>query len=247
MITIARGLAVASEHRTARCVRFLSFSGSLDSFSRPVFCFSCHKPVPAQFFVVFLFWSTLYLLYTLSLLIAAIASRAAIAGPVPLSSSSLDPNLLALLVTTVLFCTFSGGMLAMHVHLLRRNASTVEWRGVQDIRERERAVISQVVPVCACLGMGEGERGNGGLLGQKEERGWADDELVEVQKALPKGFKGRRALRRQWDAEWGRIGKEGNLWWLGSDLENWESVMGKNAWTWFCESTSWFSRLALRL
>jgi hypothetical protein len=80
------------------------------------------------------------------------------------------------------------------------------------MRERERAVISQIVPVCECLGMGVGESGNGGLLGRKEG-GWKDEEVGVVKEGLPRGFKGRVALRKKWDTEWGRIGKEGNLWW----------------------------------
>ncbi|TBU30974.1 zf-DHHC-domain-containing protein [Dichomitus squalens] len=43
----------------------------------------------------------------------------------------------------------------------------------------------------------------------------------------------RRETRRQWDEEWGRIGKEGHLWWLGSRRRNWEAVMGDRVWMWF--------------
>ncbi|KAF8342352.1 DHHC palmitoyltransferase-domain-containing protein [Cantharellus anzutake] len=42
----------------------------------------------------------------------------------------------------------------------------------------------------------------------------------------------KRYLLRQWDEEWGRLGTEGNLWWLGSAHANWEAVMGKNPWYW---------------
>ncbi|KAG9311127.1 DHHC palmitoyltransferase-domain-containing protein [Chiua virens] len=42
----------------------------------------------------------------------------------------------------------------------------------------------------------------------------------------------KRRTRKQWDSEWGRIGIEGNLWWLGSRRENWLAVMGKNVWWW---------------
>jgi hypothetical protein len=73
------------------------------------------------------------------------------------------------------------------------------------MRERERAAISQVVPVCECLGLtGEGE---GGLLesGKAQKNPWREEGL--------KGYKGRVALRKRFDEEWGRIGKEGNLWW----------------------------------
>ncbi len=50
---------------------------------------------------------------------------------------------------------------------------------------------------------------------------------------------------KQWDAEWGRIGKEGHMWWLGSARKNWEATMGDKAWMWFCESSvSSFSHLS---
>ncbi|SCZ99567.1 BZ3500_MvSof-1268-A1-R1_Chr3-1g06106 [Microbotryum saponariae] len=51
------------------------------------------------------------------------------------------------------------------------------------------------------------------------------------------GFKGMRKVRREWDREWGRLGKEGNLWWLGSRRDNWRMVMGKGRWGWFLLST----------
>ncbi|OAX36920.1 zf-DHHC-domain-containing protein [Rhizopogon vinicolor AM-OR11-026] len=46
-------------------------------------------------------------------------------------------------------------------------------------------------------------------------------------------IRAKRRTQKHWDQEWGRIDKEGNLWWLGSSRENWESVMGKNVWWWF--------------
>ncbi|KAI0633015.1 zf-DHHC-domain-containing protein [Trametes polyzona] len=46
-------------------------------------------------------------------------------------------------------------------------------------------------------------------------------------------FRGKRATRRQWDAEWGRVGKEGHPWWLGSARKNWEATMGDRVWMWF--------------
>lgn len=51
------------------------------------------------------------------------------------------------------------------------------------------------------------------------------------------GFKEKNEVKRRWDNEWGRIGKEGNLWHLGSKRENFEMVMGKNKWGWFCMSS----------
>ncbi|OSD00059.1 zf-DHHC-domain-containing protein [Trametes coccinea BRFM310] len=46
-------------------------------------------------------------------------------------------------------------------------------------------------------------------------------------------FRGKRETRKQWDQEWGRIGKEGHPWWLGSARANWEATMGERVWMWF--------------
>lgn len=48
-------------------------------------------------------------------------------------------------------------------------------------------------------------------------------------------FAKKRQIRARWDEEWGRPAFEGNIWWLGSERENWESVMGRSMWSWFCE------------
>ncbi|KAH9957783.1 DHHC palmitoyltransferase-domain-containing protein [Russula dissimulans] len=45
--------------------------------------------------------------------------------------------------------------------------------------------------------------------------------------------KARRRTRQAWDIEYGRIGREGNMWWLGSMRANWEQVFGPHVWTWF--------------
>ncbi|KAI0289309.1 DHHC palmitoyltransferase-domain-containing protein [Multifurca ochricompacta] len=42
----------------------------------------------------------------------------------------------------------------------------------------------------------------------------------------------KRRTRQAWDAEWGRIGLEGNLWWLGDLRAHWEQVFGPRTWTW---------------
>lgn len=49
-------------------------------------------------------------------------------------------------------------------------------------------------------------------------------------------FAKKRQVRARWDEEWGRPAFEGNIWWLGSGQENWESVMGRSVWLWFRES-----------
>ncbi|KAK0480312.1 zf-DHHC-domain-containing protein [Armillaria novae-zelandiae] len=40
------------------------------------------------------------------------------------------------------------------------------------------------------------------------------------------GFIQKIRVQRSWDEEWGRIGREGNLWWSGSGRKGWEDVMG---------------------
>ena len=45
----------------------------------------------------------------------------------------------------------------------------------------------------------------------------------------------KRRAQLKWDEEWGRPAIEGNIWWLGSERENWESVMGKSVSSWFRE------------
>ncbi|GAA6021109.1 hypothetical protein JCM11491_004419 [Sporobolomyces phaffii] len=45
-------------------------------------------------------------------------------------------------------------------------------------------------------------------------------------------FRAKKETRRAWDRKWGRLGKEGNLWWLGSWRANWEMVMGTDKLGW---------------
>ncbi|GAA5928604.1 DHHC family palmitoyltransferase [Sporobolomyces koalae] len=40
-------------------------------------------------------------------------------------------------------------------------------------------------------------------------------------------WRAKRDTKRAWDRKWGRLGREGNLWWLGSKRKNWEMVMGR--------------------
>ena len=48
----------------------------------------------------------------------------------------------------------------------------------------------------------------------------------------------KRQLHKGWDEEWGAIGKEGNIWWLGSGMKGWVDVMGSNRWGWIRECFS---------
>ena len=49
-------------------------------------------------------------------------------------------------------------------------------------------------------------------------------------------FRAKRRTRLVWDAEYGRMGREANMWWLGTVRANWEQVFGPRTWTWFRES-----------
>ncbi|KAL0567887.1 hypothetical protein V5O48_014107 [Marasmius crinis-equi] len=55
-------------------------------------------------------------------------------------------------------------------------------------------------------------------------------------------------VRKAWDAEWGRVGREGNIWWLGGGRQGWEETMGssqrtkENPWGW----VAWVLPLKLR-
>jgi len=45
----------------------------------------------------------------------------------------------------------------------------------------------------------------------------------------------KRRTKRRWDEEWGKLTTEGNIWWLGSVMQNWRAVMGDDVLTWICE------------
>ncbi|THV03544.1 zf-DHHC-domain-containing protein [Dendrothele bispora CBS 962.96] len=71
-------------------------------------------------------------------------------------------------------------------------------------------------------------------LTEREDRVLADVFGV----CSPSGFRSKTRVKRSWDEEWGRIGKEGNLWWTGSRLAGLEETMGTvrrtegNWWGW---------------
>lgn len=54
-----------------------------------------------------------------------------------------------------------------------------------------------------------------------------------TQSSLRRLAREKRRMKREWDEEWGKIGKEGNLWWLGSGEKGWVDVMGSNPLGWF--------------
>jgi palmitoyltransferase len=124
------------------------------------------------------------------------------------TTMAVNPQLIVLLVFSALFAVFSTGMFFTHLILLSRNASTVEWHSIQNMREQEQAFLSTAFPACECLGMGH--TSSGGLLGAQESE-FAGNPSEDL--GIHEGYRGRKQLRKKWDEEWGRIGKEGNLWW----------------------------------
>ncbi|KAA1474113.1 zf-DHHC-domain-containing protein [Dentipellis sp. KUC8613] len=67
-------------------------------------------------------------------------------------------------------------------------------------------------------------------LGSRTMKERENDMLADMLPAWK--FLAKRRTRRHWDAEWGRIGLEGNLWWQGSIYKHWCEVMGENPLTW---------------
>lgn len=99
------------------------------------------------------------------------------------------------------------------------NLSTIEEMGMNRIKARERAALSRV--------HGFGQFKSVPLSSSSVH---CIDHILE--------YRERRTTRRLWDEEWGRIGKEGNVWWLGSSRANWVAVMGTNKLRWFRTSLS---------
>ena len=48
-------------------------------------------------------------------------------------------------------------------------------------------------------------------------------------------YRAKGRTRDRWDAEWGSLDREGNLWWQGSAWKEWTSVMGTSWVGWICE------------
>jgi palmitoyltransferase len=142
----------------------------------------------------------------------------AIAHTLPLSPPrprpSLDGLQVAIASVAGFFTLFTGTLLFAHTRMIMDNTSTIEEMGMTRMKARERAALSRV------YGFGQFT-----LVLVPSSSVHCTDLILECRE--------KRATRRQWDEEWGRIGKEGNLWWLGSSRANWVAVMGENKLRWF--------------
>lgn len=121
-----------------------------------------------------------------------------------------------------MFTLFTVALLASQVHLILLNTTTVEHLGMQRMRDRERSVLAQMISrPCSC----------------SSEPVYADatSGLLPSGRSPVRVLASRRRIVKQWDAEWGKIETEGNLWWLGSKRANWEATMGTIKLGWICE------------
>ncbi|KAI0830295.1 DHHC palmitoyltransferase-domain-containing protein [Trametes gibbosa] len=171
-----------------------------------------------KFFMIFVWWALLFCVWTFSTLVGLIA-RATVVRP----SFQIDGQHVAVLVLSGLFILFTAALLGTHIELICMAQSTVESLDARRIGEREDRVLGRL-------------------------HAWWDFRCASFHYLIPRTYalpesasgpvltnddSGKRATRRQWNAEWGRIGKEGNPWWLGSARANWEATMGAHAWEWF--------------
>lgn len=108
------------------------------------------------------------------------------------------------------------------------NSTTVEHLSVARMQERERAILDR-------------------MFGMFQFR--CDYSYLFFLYALILTFNHdssqKFAQRKKWDEEWGRIGMEGNIWWLGSRRLNWEARMGPGVWYWLRTSISLSTELIL--
>lgn len=115
------------------------------------------------------------------------------------------------------FTLFTSVLLSTHVTLILFNSTTVEHLSVERMQERERAILSR-------------------MFGTFQFRCALNNSLFKANADVMNNSE-KMTQRRKWDKEWGRIGMEGNIWWLGSMRLNWEARMGPNVWYWICAST----------
>ncbi|KAF8509462.1 zf-DHHC-domain-containing protein [Hysterangium stoloniferum] len=164
-----------------------------------------------KFFVNFLQWSTIFTTFIfVSLLVRVVRTSARTDTP------PINPQHIVFIVISAIFIIFIISLLATQVHLILYNMTTVEYLGVQRMRERERSVLAQMTEMSCC----------------GPTRDMPDSPDICRSRAPWNSMISRRRILKQWDAEWGRIGKEGNLWWLGSKRANWQATMGSSKWGW---------------
>ena len=109
-------------------------------------------------------------------------------------------------------------MLMSHIVLISTNQTTVEHVAARAMKDRESETLNMMHSFwgCVCVFTLSGR-----TFGPKIEA-WL--------------YREKRRTRQAWDAEWGRIGREGNMWWLNDVRAHWEQVFGPRTWTWLRKS-----------
>ncbi|KIJ41148.1 hypothetical protein M422DRAFT_256000 [Sphaerobolus stellatus SS14] len=167
-----------------------------------------------KFFINFLMWSSTFTLYVFLSVLILLARR---------SPASPDPQHIVIIALAGFFAIFTTTLFLTQSHLVLLNMTTVEQLHAQRMHEREKAILSDLIP-CPCTGL------CGGGSGRRWEEGMPD----VAKQVTPCGVVvERKRIKEQWNVEWGKVEKEGNLWWSGSQRENWEQVMGRNPFGWF--------------
>lgn len=116
-----------------------------------------------------------------------------------------------------------------HVYLILRGQTTVENMQIRSMKEREERNLAKVYGFW--------------------QFGWVHRSTILFFRLCTSRFiaklmftiflfRAKRRKLRQWDQEWGRLSKEGNIWWRGDAYEEWVDVMGKNPLGWICEYQS---------
>lgn len=122
---------------------------------------------------------------------------------------------------------FTVAMVSTHIVLIGTNRTTVEHLVSRTIKERENQTLDEMHSFCAFRFVLFSPRTvppfvRLHFLCKLRSIGWLF-------------FRAKWRTRQAWDAEYGRIGREANMWWLGSVRANWEQVFGPRVWTWFRE------------
>lgn len=187
-------------------------------------CVGAHNQ---KFFINFLQWASLFTFFVFTSVLVMYARLGTLNPEPPINAQHL-----VILGLSFIFVLFPLLLLMTQIYLTVYNLTTVEHLHLQRMQEREKSMLSEMIglgipcssasPVFASVGSARrGRRSRPDIVNFKRPR-WPWQAILL-----------RSEIRRRWDQEWGRLGTEGNLWWLGSKRANWEAVMGKSKWGWF--------------
>lgn len=106
-----------------------------------------------------------------------------------------------------MFTLFTGALLITHFYLFTSNLTTIEHMATERMKSREAVILDQYF---------KSESKGGGNGGEKPP---IVAEKLDLDFSCGLNLKAKKNLRIKWDREWGRIRKEGNIWWIGGPDE----------------------------